>query len=106
MSDTPPRFRDVDDAYGQGRIRADFIPFARMTPGQQAEHLVYGHGFDRNYFWESGYESETLVRNPTNEQIVEYFTADGELRAKWHDDDHEDDYTYGGTLMHTHNKEN
>lgn len=94
------------------------IPWDRMTPRQQAEHLVYVHGFDRDEFtWLAGELGITLTNAEVVEAwLTERFTDESckdesyphpEGRTDWHDGDHDGGYcddVLAGRNRHDHDK--
>lgn len=94
---------------------ARVIAWDAMTPRQQAQHLVYIHGFDVSYF---SWSDESPFSGMDNSGIVDAFlterftdeNAEGnsyphpEGRDGWHAGDHDEDPLSGGR-PHTHDKE-
>lgn len=79
------------------------IAWAAMTPDQQAEHLVHGHGFNHDYF--AGHEG--VLAALADEDLVGHFAGawDARQRAHWHDGDHfEDGPDFPPRFVHTHDK--
>lgn len=76
---------------------AHFIPWSQMTPRQQAEHLVYAHGFDSDYLGMTG--------DP--DAVQHFLSRTARARADWHTPEHGDDYLHGGrdNCQHDHDKE-
>jgi hypothetical protein len=82
-------------------IHAQFVPFGGMTARQQAEHLVYAHGMNGDYF------GDEEAAGKSNEVVVAYLLAwSGDRRWGTHEDDHfylekEPDVL---SCQHTHDK--
>lgn len=84
---------------GDRRPTMAFISWFRMTPTQQAEHLVLAHGYDEDYLEIPGTETEA--------DCVDWFIRIGHgERLSLHVSDH-DDYPNGGAdrCLHTHDKD-
>lgn len=72
------------------------IPWEDMTPEQQADHLVYAHGYDRDWF-----DHPAMV---TTADVWDYFLAASTASRGWlHKEDH-DEAEYSGGKAHLHNK--
>jgi hypothetical protein len=79
------------------------VPWEDMTPRQQAEHLVHGHGWDAPYFFEPGEGDDAAVVTI----MATRWTA--EDRLSWHREDHAEDHGWGrdgmgGGRPHLHDK--
>lgn len=88
---------------------AHFIPWSQMTPLQQADHLVYAHGFDSEYL---RLEDDANGFRPNLEAVQLLLRVNAGERAACHAPEHgtpqsPGDYLYGGrdACQHDHIKE-
>lgn len=101
-------------------LRGQVIAWESMTPRQQAEHLVHGHGYDADWY----IDAEGKLIFGDNELVVLAWTGDYEV-AEERDDGSEQPYPGGRDhehatdhariaegetdllrFVHTHDKEN
>lgn len=86
-------------------VTAHVVPWDRMTPRQQAEHLVHAHGLDGDYFDLQGIVNTAaavdawLTFRPPIAPDESYAHPAG--RTDWHDGDHD---AREGYFPHEHDK--
>lgn len=83
------------------------ITWDSMTPFQRAEHLVYGHGYDKDYYEEQGLTNAEVVDRFVHEVTPKISTENypwPSTGAHLHTDDHEHPFTDWPDLAHDHDK--
>lgn len=81
-------------------LHGQVIAWEALTPRQQAEHLVHGHGFDEDYF------HDPSRPEPHNDELVEELARwDDAQRARWHEEDHKELQPEDSILRFIHDHE-
>lgn len=83
------------------------LPWEQMTVAQQAEHLVHGHGFNADYWYDGEHGERSHL--DTDAEVAAWYANhwDTEARDLEHAEDHNSQTPGGGAIhcRHDHTKE-